>query len=152
MHRDVVQRVYDSLSREHGFARRSGILYKDTLEVIAMLELQRSDYGRAYYINVGFVLRSLHDVRAPTFGLSDIRIRADTLIGDSDGRLRELLDLENNLDEEKRESALLRILGAELVPMVDAGSTLAGLRDLQHRGRLRGFIQKRARAALFPVG
>ena len=145
--RDPVQRAFDWLGQEHGFVRRSGDLFKESDEVIAILDLQRSDYARSYYINVGFALRALHPDGVVKFGLSDVRIRADALIGASD-RLQQLLDLENGLDEGTREIELRRLLREELLPVLDSALTLDGLRILSRTGRLKGFVHKDARAAL----
>jgi Domain of unknown function (DUF4304) len=70
--RDIVQQAFDWLGQEHGFVRRSGDLFKESDQVIAVLDLQRSDYARSYYINVGFVLRGLHPDAVARFGLCDI--------------------------------------------------------------------------------
>lgn len=92
--RDVVQRAFDWFGREHGFTRRSGDLFKQSEEVVAVLDLQRSDYGRSYYINVGFTLNQLHGGPVSKFGLCDIRLRAEALIDDGEDLPRHL-DLEN---------------------------------------------------------
>lgn len=148
MARDVVQRAFDWLGRNQGFTRRSGDLFKHSDQVVALLDLQRSDYGRSYYINVGFALNQLHGGAVDKFGLCDIRLRAEALIGDADELLR-LLDLETALDEDAREIELRRVFEERLVPAVDTGLTIDGLRQLEAAGQLgRGFVRKQARAVL----
>jgi hypothetical protein len=145
--RDAVQRAYDWFGQEYGFVRRSGDLFKESDQVIAALDLQRSEYAHSYYINVGFALRELHSASVAKFGLCDIRIRADALIGKAE-RLGQLLDLTNGLDATEREFELRRVLREELLPILESGLTLEGLRCLWRNKRLRGFVHKDARAVL----
>lgn len=57
---DAIQRAFDWLGREHGFIRGSGDLFKQSEEVVAVLDLERSERDRSYYITVGFALNQLH--------------------------------------------------------------------------------------------
>jgi hypothetical protein len=148
MARDAVQRAFDWLGREHGFTRRSGDLFKESDEVVAVLDLQRSDYVRVYYINVGFALRQLHDGPVTRFGLCDIRLRAEVLVSTGED-LQQLLDLETDFDEETREAELRQALEERLLPVIDAALTIEGLGELDQSGSLRrGFVRKEARALL----
>lgn len=93
-------------------------------------------------------MNQLHGGAVDKFGLCDIRLRAEALIGDADELLR-LLDLETALDEDAREIELRRVFEERLLPAVDTGLTIDGLRQLEAAGQLRrGFVRKQARAVL----
>jgi hypothetical protein len=153
---DAVKRSFFAWGRGHGFARRSHELSWPPGETTVMLELQRSDYSRSYYVNIGIAIADLHEAPVTRFGLADIDLRAAALDSSRDPRLLEtshkelqqLLDLENDLDEDTREAGLIRRLD-QLLPILDAASTLDGLRKLYCDGFLtRSLMRKEARALL----
>jgi len=153
---DAVKRIFFGWGREHGFARRSNELARPPGETTVMLELQRSDYSRSYYVNIGIAITDLHEAPVTHFGLADIDLRVGSLDSSRDPELlqashkelRELLDMENDLDEGAREAGLIRRLD-QLLPILDAASTLDGLRKLYRDGCLtRSLMGKEARALL----
>ena len=153
---DAVKRIFFGWGREHGFARRSGELSRPPGETTVMLELQRSDYSRGYYISIGIAIADLHEAPITRFGLADIDLRVGNLYSSQEpelfeaslNELRELLDLENDLDEDTREAGLLQRLD-QLLPILEAAATLDGLRKLYAGGFLtRSLMRKEARALL----
>jgi Domain of unknown function (DUF4304) len=140
---DAVKHAFFDWGRENGFTRRSRQLSRPPGETSAMLELQRSDYSHSYYINVGFAISELHGAPVTLIGLADILVRAGRLIDGNDD-LRTLLNLETDLEEVTRKSALAQRLD-QLLPILAAASTLDGLRSLYARGLFtNGLVKKEA--------
>jgi hypothetical protein len=106
-----------------------------TDEVIVTCDLQKSQYGPLYYLNVGYYLRSEGPETHPKSHKCHITYRAGALIGQEqafDG----LLDLEHPLDDETRSIQLYSLLTTELAPRVQRGSTIAGLRAMLADGSM----------------
>ena len=59
--------------------------YMRTDEVIATCDLQKSQYGPSYYLNVGYYLRSSGDMTHPKSYECDISLRGEVFLGDASG-------------------------------------------------------------------
>jgi len=132
--RNVVQRAFDCFGQEAGFEKHSGSWYRRTDEVILVLNLQKSQYSPSYYLNQGFWLRVLGDERFPKEEKCHIRVRLGSLLPHIAKDLEQLLDLRYEMPEEERFESLIALLRERLLPIIDLGSTLQGLRHLYEQG------------------
>jgi hypothetical protein len=135
--RDVVQTAYDDWGAAHGFKKKSGSWYGAADDVISVTNLQNSQYSKRYFVNQGFWLRQLEEDLFPKDHKCHIRMRLGALVGDEAARLDQLLDLEFEMDEHHRFEELTRIFDTILLPVIERGSSLAGLRGLDAAGALR---------------
>ncbi|TQJ33450.1 uncharacterized protein DUF4304 [Arthrobacter sp. SLBN-122] len=63
MSRNVIQTTFDGLMESAGFSKTSGSWYRITDDVITVVELQKSQYGLQYYVNIALWLRPLGETR-----------------------------------------------------------------------------------------
>src|SRR5690349_18200872 len=114
--RNVIQTTFDGFGKESGCAKKSGSWYRRSDETIVVLNLQKSNYGTAYYVNVALWLLALGEVDAPKENKCHVRTRLDDLVpSGTQGRLTELLDLETPIDEATRRDELFGLLGEHLL-------------------------------------
>ena len=128
--RNALQAAFDRFGTENGFEKKSGSWYRRSDEVIAVSNLQKSQYGPQYYFNQGFWLRELNDVRYPRSNEAHIVARLEDLVPEVEQRLGELLDLECEMSDEQRIGELVALLGERLLPLIERAVTIAGLRTL----------------------
>lgn len=123
--RDQVQEIVDRFCKEHGFARKSGSYFRRQDETIAVIDLQRSEYAHAYYVNVALWLLALGDATAPKEHTCHVRTRLDRLVADPDG-VRDALDLRTDPVSDREQT----IAGALVIAdeLLSACSTVAGCR------------------------
>jgi len=107
-------------------------------DVVAVSNLQKSQYGQQYYFNQAFWLRKLGDETFPKENKCHIRSRLGTLCPEEASHIEELLDLDYDMPEELRIEELLTLLDQRLLPLIEAGSSIAGLRRLFDQGALNG--------------
>ena len=143
-----------STSHSIAFGRDAGLeLHKRawflrTEEVIVTCDLQKSQYGPLFYLNVGYYLRSEGSKTHPKSHQCHITYRAGQLIG-RERAFNELLDLEHPLDDEMRTTQLYSLLTTELAPRIHRGSTIAGLRAmLADRSMTHHYLKGPAKAVL----
>ncbi len=136
--RNVVQRAFDRFGVEAGFEKKSGSWYRHGDEVISISNLQKSQYGPAYYFNQGFWLRRLGDERYPKSNQAHIMTRVEDVVPEAEQRSRELLDLECELPDEQRTEELLTLLNERLLPPIERGDSIAGLRSMVDDGTFAG--------------
>jgi hypothetical protein len=135
--RNAVQRAFDQLGKEAGFEKKSGSWYRRGDEVIAVSNLQKSQYGPKYYFNQGFWLRQVADERFPKDHKCHIRARVEDLLPEDASRIEQLLDLDYAMPDEQRVEELVALLNDRLLPLIERGSTVAGLRALRDEGVFR---------------
>lgn len=91
--RDEVQAVVDRFCKDSGFNKKSGSWYRRQDESIAVINLQRSQHSRAYYLNVALWLLALGEAEAPKEHTCHVRTRLARLVSDAEA-LNKALDLE----------------------------------------------------------
>lgn len=134
--RNVVHDALERFGRQAGLEKKSGAWYRRSEEVIAVSDLQKSQYGRQYYFNQGFWLRELGDERYPKSAKCHITLRLETLVTEERDRIARLLDLEQEMPDEQRVEELVALLDERMLPVIERGSSLAGLRAMVDDGTL----------------
>ncbi len=138
MSRGAVQQAFDRFCREASLVKRSGSCYRHGDEVIAVCNLQRSQYGPMYYFNQGFWILSLGDERYPKPNKCHIQARLEDLIPTAEQRIGELLNLDYGMSQEERVAELVALLERELRPLIEQGSSVRALSALHQAGRFAG--------------
>ena len=135
--RNAVQVAFDRFGREAGFEKKSASWYGRSDEVISVSNLQKSQYGPQYYFNQAFWLRQVGDERFPKENKCHIRARVEDLLPAGSPRIEPLLDLAHRMPDEQRIEELVLLLNDRLLPLIERGSTVAGLRALRDDGVFR---------------
>ena len=114
-----------------GFKRKSDTWFLSTDETISILNLQKSDFGRRYYVNIGVWLKCIGEVDVPKEYKCHIRFRWTSLIPQDEKQLERLLDLDDeSVSDADRQCELCRLLEDYLLPFYSIAKTLDGLRML----------------------
>jgi hypothetical protein len=132
--RDAVQRAFDQFGQEAGFEKKSGSWYRRSDEVISVSNLQKSQYGQQYYFNQAFWLRQFGDERSPKENKCHIRARLGSLLPDQSDAIAQLLDLDYQMPDEQRIEQLVGVMRERLLPLIERGGSVAGLRALLDDG------------------
>jgi len=151
--RDVIQRIFDEFGKIAGCSKKSGSWYMRGPETIVVLNIQKSQYGHQYFVNLAIWLRALGDADAPKENNCHIRTRLTRLVPtDLEERLTALLDLDRDLDEVTREEELLRLLCGHLLPLLKASLSLESLPSGDGRRLVaRSLVTGPAQQLLVPV-
>ena len=128
--RNVIQSTFDEFGKESGGSKKSGSWYRRSSETIFVLNLQKSQYALRYYVNVAVWMLAAGPADAPKPPQCHIQTRLERLVPPTlEDRLTALLDLDSPIDEEVRHEELLALFREHLLPVMDAASTLDGLRS-----------------------
>lgn len=139
--RNVLQTTFDDFAKSAGFSKKSGTWCRRQQDTIAVIELQKSQYGARYFVNVALWFLDLGDVQCPKEQACHLRTRLECLVPDEEEQLKKLLNLDDgSIAEGDRRAALLEILRERLLCFLDICSTLDGIRSLEDRGLLREFL------------
>jgi Domain of unknown function (DUF4304) len=132
-----VHEAFGQFGRKAGLERKGSVWFRRSDTVVAVVGLQKSQYGRSYYVNVGFWLRELGDNRFPKEERCHIRVRLGGLATDQRERINELLNLDYELPETVRVSELVALLNDVLLPAIERGANIDGLRAMRADGTFR---------------
>lgn len=129
--RNVLRSTFDDFAKAAGFAKKAGTWCRHQDETIAVLELQKSQYGPQYYVNVALWLLVLGEVDCPKEHACHLRSRLDELLPGYEDQLKVVLDLDNpTLAEADRRAKFESILSDQLLPIIGRSSTLEGVKAL----------------------
>lgn len=135
--RSVIHEGLERFARAAGMEKKSGTWYRQGDEVVAVVDLQKSQYGQQYYLNLGFWLRELGADRYPKGLRCHISVRLETLAPEERHRIARLLDLDHEIPDEQRVDELVALLNERTLPLIERGSSVVGLRALVDEGALR---------------
>lgn len=93
-----------------GFKKKSDTWYCDEEDAIAVVNVQKSQYGQQYYVNLGVWFKSFGINLMPKENQCHIRFRLSSVVpDDANAKLSNALDLDAPLDADERRSALVAI-------------------------------------------
>src|SRR5258708_17263146 len=134
--RNVIQQTLDAFGTRAEMLKKSGTWYRSTDEVIKAVNLQKSQYGPSYYVNAGWSLRSLGDVKFPKDHQWHVSIRLESLAAERADEVMELMDLKSGIPEGERSQRLQELFASEFRPVCDRTLSMRGLCACWLTGRM----------------
>jgi hypothetical protein len=137
--RELKQTIGDFL-KPLGFKKKADSWYLSNAETLVVVNLQKSNFGEQYYINIGCVPISLKNEMGatPKEHQTPIRMRLEAVFPDWKTKIRAILDLEKELEaKETRKEQLTTILRELLALLLQRLSTLPSLRNAYKEGFFR---------------
>ncbi|MEW6684564.1 MAG: DUF4304 domain-containing protein [Nitrospirota bacterium] len=114
--------------KQRGFKKSGATWRKGNADAIGVLNLQGSQWGPSFYINLGVYFRALGDNDHPTEYHCHVRTRLSELVPDR-LRLNALVDFENPMDDGVRAREIETLIANHGLPWLDSVSTVAGARE-----------------------
>jgi hypothetical protein len=134
--RNEIQRTFDTFGGSAGMLKHSGSWYRDHGEVTTVLNLQKSQYGLRYYVNIGLWLHVIGEATFPPERECHVRLRLDALATDT-YETEKLLDLGSDVPEGERGRRLSALLQSIVGPFLERVATVEGVREMGRQGLLR---------------
>lgn len=128
--RNIVQTTFDEFGKASCDSKKSGSWYRRSDETVVVLNLQKSNFGPSYYVNVAVWLLAAGSADAPKPSHCHIQTRLEALVpAELQKRLEALLDLESPIEDNARHDELLALVDQHLLPLMEAAATLESLRS-----------------------
>jgi hypothetical protein len=147
MRTDLVARTLREYLSNAGYKHKGNTWYCETDETILVINLQKSQYGKQYYLNLGVWVKAFEPAAFPKEHKCHIRARLGDIISAKEERnLDSAFDLASRIDARKREAVVLALMQRGVAWLGRLGS-IAGIRDALSKGELDSvLVQIRARA------
>ncbi|WP_435009047.1 DUF4304 domain-containing protein [Tundrisphaera lichenicola] len=131
---EPIRALFDKTLHDHGFKKASGSWYFDGPETVLVANLQKSQYGSCFYINLGVWLKAIGEAATPKEHHCHVRIRLESLAGEE---FSKALDMEaSTVFEEDRKMIIVTGIVKVAIPWLEACNSLDGIREMLHEGRL----------------
>lgn len=123
------KKVFGIIAKKKYFDTAFGCWYKESNETIVVLELQKSNYGNYYELNIKIYIQGVFEKK---YSINKNLLKND--IGDIFKRqpleFNSILDLDNSIEDENRLEQLEKLFNNFIMPLVNKGLSRNGIRDL----------------------
>ena len=125
--RDVIKRTVESSLKADGWSKSGDSWYKKSTETLLAVSLQKSNYARSYFLNLGIFMPPVESV-STDFGLAPISLRVDSLPDAKSFDTRTLFDLEFPMSESDRQEKIQHLLEGVVLPEMNKCGTVDALK------------------------
>lgn len=139
MKSNVIKSSLSCVLKNAGFRRKGNNWFWETEDAVVVVNLQKSNFGEQYYVNLAVWLRALGDASEPKEQLCHVRLRSTALDAERQKYWEDkVFNLEYPLPDEERDALSRSFMESNALPFLRAAASLDGLRNLQGEGRLKG--------------
>jgi hypothetical protein len=137
MNTKELEDILNAVLAADGFRRRKDTWYRSNEDTISLVNLQKSEFGGRFYINLAVYLRDLGTATSPSEYQSHIRVRLSAIAGKEASEVERALDLERpDMTTARRSEVLSRALTLIALPFLAERSVLPRLRELHSTAQL----------------
>lgn len=138
--------VFDEVAKSNNFSKSFGGWYKESPQCIAILELQKSNFGDYYMLNIKIFIQGLFDRK---YSISKDLIKSSLGHANSNETLdyKEVFDFDNALDDQIRKEKLEKLFSNHIVPFTNKALSKAGIMKMHVEENL--FLMETVKDQLF---
>lgn len=122
--RNLIKRTIEDCLAADGWRKKSASWYKPQPELLLAVNLQKSDHAQLYYLNLAIWI-GVPD--CPPYYQADIGFRVDKVPGADQYNPDRLLNLESDLPDGLRETALRMLMRECILPQINKADTVSSL-------------------------
>ncbi len=127
--------MFGEVAKENNFERVFGGWFKEFKEIMFVLSLQKSNYGKLYYLNIKLYI---HGVFGNKYEKNKELVHVDSgdiFIRPPDS-YSNLLELDNSLSEEDRRNGLKKMFEKYINPFLEKTKTKELIKEINIKGEL----------------
>lgn len=150
MKKEIIKALASTL-KQNGFKRKGQTWFKDYGELVYSINLQKSDFGAHFYINVGYIIKELllENFEYFDYSMNHIIIRSERLLDSMREDVLNSFDLEIPMDDEIRLNNIKNLILPELINLGESHSSVVALADaMKTRWLNKGFVRKEVKELL----
>jgi len=129
------KKLFGEVAKSHGFENAFGGWFIDCPESIVVLDLQKSNYGDYYEMNLKIYIQGIF---GNSYSISKDLVKKD--IGDVFTRqpleYSSVLDFDTPMDDEKRKTGVVKLFSDFIVPFTDKALSKSGIKELADKGKI----------------
>lgn len=127
--------VFNEIAKANDFKKAFSGWYKESPECIAILELQKSNFGDYYQLNIKIFIQGVFD--KSYFPSKDLIKGSMGHINSSETNdYKNVFDFDEPLDDTIRKERLKELFIKHIVPFTNKSLSKSGIRDLAEKGEI----------------
>ncbi|MDV6330446.1 DUF4304 domain-containing protein [Asticcacaulis sp. 201] len=141
MDKKALEKMTDKYLSPYGMQKKSTSWYKETNDVLQIVNLQKSEFSNKFYLNIGLLPFGIavYGMPRPKEHKFPIRIRMSALYPGTAALLENVLDLEYGvLSDSDREAKFSEIITRQLLPFLTEVSSKSDIKHAAIEGRFSG--------------
>jgi len=124
--------VFGDVAKANGFSKAFGGWFKESIECITVLDLQKSNFGDYYELNIKIYIQGMFGNK---YQKSKELVKKDT--GDvfrrQPNEFNDVLDFDTSMDDENRKERLEILFSEFIVPFTDKALSQLGIKELAEK-------------------
>lgn len=129
------KKLFGEVAKSNRFERAFGGWFKDSAESIVVLDLQKSNFGDYYEMNIKIYVQGMF---GNNYSRSKDLVKRD--VGDifrrQPSEYRLVFDFDEPMGDEERKEKLEKLFSEFIVPFADKASSKSGIRTLAEKGEI----------------
>jgi hypothetical protein len=127
--------AFGEVAKVYDFKKAFGGWYKESSECIAILELQKSNFGDYYLLNIKiFIQGTFGKHYSPTKDL--IKSSMGDVNSNETKEYKSVLDFDEPMDDDTRKERLKELFEKHIVPFTDKTLSKSGIKELADKGEI----------------
>lgn len=129
------KKLFSEIAKSNGFESAFGGWFKDSTESIVVLDLQKSNFGNYYELNIKIYI---HGMFGNSYSRNKDLVKKDTgdIFRRQPSRYKSVFDFDEPMDNEKRNEKLEKFFSEFMVPFTDKALSKSGIRELAEKGEI----------------
>lgn len=135
METTAFKKMFDAIAKESGFERAYEGWFKEAPEIILVLDLQRSNFEKYYYLNIKLFIQGTF---GNTYSKSKKLVKTDcgNIFLRQPDNYSSLLDLDTALEDNERKEGLMKMFSEFITPFSNKTNTKEGIKELHKKEEL----------------
>ncbi|MDX2278013.1 MAG: DUF4304 domain-containing protein [Saprospiraceae bacterium] len=127
--------VFGEVAKAHNFKKAHGGWFKESPECLAILELQKSNFGNYYQLNIKIFIQGFFErIYLPSKDL--IKSSMGHVNSSETKEYKNVFDFDEPMEDNLRKKRLLELFENHIVPFTDKTSSRSGIRALSENGEI----------------
>ena len=127
--------IFDTIAKTNDFEKAFGGWFKESSECIIALDLQKSNFGNYYELNIKIFVQGMFGIKYTKSKDLVKKHTGDIFTRQPDG-YKNILDFDIPMDNEKREEKLESFFNEFIVPFTNKALSRIGLKELAKQEKI----------------
>ena len=121
--------IFNNISTNYGFEKKYGSWLKKSEECLIVLELQKSNYGNYYQLNIKVFIQGLFE-KSHKLSKDLVKTATPAVLGGELSSHRDIFDLDKKIDDKERVRKLEKAFEEYIIPCTKNMLTKKGIIEL----------------------
>ena len=129
------KQLFDHIAKFGGFEYVYGGWYKTSEECIVILELQKSNFGNYYDLNIKIYVQGIFN---NNYIINKDLVKKDTgdIFRRQPSEFNSVFDFDEPMNDEERNADLIKLFSDFIVPFTDKALLKSGIKELAEKGEI----------------